>query len=119
MAKKLDFKCIFCSRNILFAVIVLAFVALVMIVKPNFTAVEHHVYVHNPGECHINDECSSGQICYVECLNFAEGICTQKANESIGICTDYCNDDSDCTNRTCQAKTLSLQAESKQVNVCV
>lgn len=122
MEKKDTFLCriseIFCPKNVLIVVFTIIFLLLIVHYVPASITQISHVYQHNPGECHINQECRAGQICFKECTEFDQnGICASQ--QEIGNCTSYCNELMPCVKGTCQEKLLWNGASGNVVKICV
>jgi len=111
-------KKILCPKAVVIALIVIVLVVGVMhFVSPSITDISH-VYVHNPGECHLDQECISGQICFRECPEFDKnGICQNQPE--IGDCTSYCSTDRPCAKGTCTTKLLWQGNSGTAVNICI
>jgi hypothetical protein len=110
-------ECPECAKKVIIVILVLFAIVFASFSYSSITGVPSHVYVHEPGECHIDEECDVGKICFHECTAYNSDSCT--SIEEIGKCLNYCSTDSDCINATCQQKTMWSFSSSKQVQICI
>ena len=82
------------KHTIIICAVIGALLGVLWISLPSGITQISHIATHEPGSCHIDSECKSGQICYRECLELNEAGCiSQKVD---GYCTGPCESDSDC-----------------------